>query len=297
MGFVRTRIDGSSTPRYLALYQDVKGRQRAAGTFNRLAQAERAWRRAEDRISEGRLGDASRGRQKFARYVEETWLPHHQMEARTRENSMHNIARHDLLFTMGVLDPQPGNETNAESGELGLTDTNATGRTYRHGTITAYNMAPCAVSTAATRTPPTAPPAAPPAKTPPAPPEPPPTPPATCPATGSAATSGNPPSRQLGSTPPSAPTTSATLTPPGCSPAAPTSKPSKNASATAASPPPSNTCTPSPAPTTPPWPHLAPSATPLEAPEADRSRSQDIGHASQPCHASTALTTERSNSV
>jgi integrase len=54
------------------------------------------WRRAEDRISEGRLGDASRGRQKFQRYVEETWLPHHQMEARTRENYTYYLRRHIL---------------------------------------------------------------------------------------------------------------------------------------------------------------------------------------------------------
>jgi hypothetical protein len=86
VGFVRVRVDGNGTPRYLALYHDVKGRQRSAGTFTTPAQAEKAWRRTEDKISEGRLGDASRGRQKFARYVEESWLPHHQMEARTREN-------------------------------------------------------------------------------------------------------------------------------------------------------------------------------------------------------------------
>jgi integrase len=96
MGFVRTRIDGNGKPRYLALYQDVKGRQRSAGTFNTPAQAEKAWRRAEDRISEGRLGDASRGRQKFQRYVEESWLPHHQMEARTRENYTYYLRRHIL---------------------------------------------------------------------------------------------------------------------------------------------------------------------------------------------------------
>jgi site-specific recombinase XerD len=324
MGFVRTRIDGSGTPRYLALYNDVKGRQRSAGTFNTVAQAERAWRRAEDRISEGRLGDASRGRQKFQRYVEETWLPHHQMEARTRENytyylrrhilpafgamrlieilpsdvrewvselqaegvspavirscfavlsaifstafndqltqlhpcrgvktppvakkrraivtpaefdqlhaqlpndaarllveldietglrwgeltelrpadldtrsrtltvsrtvvelvaklqpdggrylvkqypkdrearvvslnphiadklrahiTAHSIGRHDLLFTAALLDQQLGAEAHGGSGELGMTEPNAAGRTYRHGTITAYNMAPC----------------------------------------------------------------------------------------------------------------------------------------------------------
>ena len=79
--------------RYLALYHDVKGRQRSAGTYDTAAQAERAWQRAEDKISEGRLGDTCRGRQNFARYVEESWLPHHQMEARTRENYTYYLRR------------------------------------------------------------------------------------------------------------------------------------------------------------------------------------------------------------
>lgn len=96
MGFVRTRVDSHGATRYLALYNDVRGRQRSAGTFNTSAQAEKAWRRAEDRISEGRLGDASRGRQKLQRYVDETWLPHHQMEARTRENYTYYLRRHIL---------------------------------------------------------------------------------------------------------------------------------------------------------------------------------------------------------
>ena len=61
----------------------MKGRQRSAGTYATATQAEKAWVKAEDRMLEGRLGDASRGRQKLARYVEDTWLPHHQMEART----------------------------------------------------------------------------------------------------------------------------------------------------------------------------------------------------------------------
>lgn len=96
MGFVRTRTDSHGTTRYLALYHDVKGRQRSAGTFNTEAKAERAWRRAEDKISEGRLGDVSRGRQNFARYVEQSWLPHHQMEARTRENYTYYLRRYIL---------------------------------------------------------------------------------------------------------------------------------------------------------------------------------------------------------
>src|SRR5437870_12737288 len=103
MGFVRTRVDSHGVTCYLALYHDVKGRQRSAGTYNTAAQAERAWRRAEDKISEGRLGDVSRGRQNFARYVNEVWLPHHQMEARTRENYTYYLRRYILPAFAAVL--------------------------------------------------------------------------------------------------------------------------------------------------------------------------------------------------
>jgi integrase len=96
MGFVRTRVSGDGQTRYIALYADVKGRQRSAGTYATDAQARRAWQKAEDKISEGRLGDARRGRQKFRRYVEEQWLPHHQMEARTRENYTYYLGKHIL---------------------------------------------------------------------------------------------------------------------------------------------------------------------------------------------------------
>ena len=33
MGFVRTRVSGDGQTRYIALYADVKGRQRSAGTY------------------------------------------------------------------------------------------------------------------------------------------------------------------------------------------------------------------------------------------------------------------------
>jgi integrase len=55
----------------------------------------------------------------------------------------HSIGRHDLLFTAGLLDQQPGDPRTTVPIELGLTEPNGAGRTYRHGTITAYNMAPC----------------------------------------------------------------------------------------------------------------------------------------------------------
>ena len=109
MGFVRTRSSSDGETRYLALYCDVKGRQRSAGTFATPEKATRAWQKAEERISEGRLGDARRGRQKFARYVEEQWLPHHQMEARTRENYTYYLGEHILpvFGTMRLIEILP----------------------------------------------------------------------------------------------------------------------------------------------------------------------------------------------
>ena len=63
--------------------------------------------RGED--PEGRLSDARRGRQKFARYVEEQWLPHHQMEARTRENYTYYLDKHILpvFGTMRMIEILP----------------------------------------------------------------------------------------------------------------------------------------------------------------------------------------------
>ena len=109
MGFVRERTDGEGTLRYLAVYNDAKGRKCSAGTFDNPAQADKAWRRAEEKISEGRLGDARRGRQRLARYVEEVWLPHHQIEARTRENYTYYLGRHILptFGTMRLVEIQP----------------------------------------------------------------------------------------------------------------------------------------------------------------------------------------------
>jgi integrase len=86
MGFTRTRIGRDGVARYQALYDDVKGHRRSAGTFATHAASEKAWQRAEVRMAEGRMGNPSRGRQRFRRYVLEEWLPNHQMEARTREN-------------------------------------------------------------------------------------------------------------------------------------------------------------------------------------------------------------------
>src|SRR5215467_5611173 len=86
MGFTRPRTGRNSVVRYQALYDDVKGHRRSAGTFATEDAADKAWQRAELRMAEGRMGNPSRGRQLLQRYVLEEWLPNHQMEARTREN-------------------------------------------------------------------------------------------------------------------------------------------------------------------------------------------------------------------
>ena len=96
MGFTRPRTGRSGVVRYQALYEDIKGHRRSAGTFATEGAADKAWQRAELRLAEGRMGDLSRGRQRFRQYVLEEWLPNHQMEARTRENYTYYLDRHIL---------------------------------------------------------------------------------------------------------------------------------------------------------------------------------------------------------
>jgi integrase len=86
MGFTRPRSGKGGIVRYQALYNDVKGHRRSAGTFTTEKAADKAWQLAEARLSEGRMGNPARGRQRFRKYVEDEWLPNHQMEARTRES-------------------------------------------------------------------------------------------------------------------------------------------------------------------------------------------------------------------
>ena len=85
MGFSRERPGPGGKIRYAAIYRDLKRRQRSAGTFATKRQADKAWQRAEAMITLGRVGDPARGRQRFRQYVEETWLPNHEMEPTTRQ--------------------------------------------------------------------------------------------------------------------------------------------------------------------------------------------------------------------
>ena len=86
MGWVRTRYNDAGEPRYRAIYRDVRGKMQTAGTFDDEDTAKKEADLAEAKALEGRGGNAGKGRQKFGKYVLETWFPNHQLELRAREN-------------------------------------------------------------------------------------------------------------------------------------------------------------------------------------------------------------------
>jgi integrase len=96
MGYSRIRNGRDGKPRYTAYYWDIRGRERSAGTYGSRKEADKAWRRAEAKVDEGRAGDPRRGRQTFQRYVEDEWLPGHVMELRTLENYTYYLDRRIL---------------------------------------------------------------------------------------------------------------------------------------------------------------------------------------------------------
>ncbi len=75
MGYVRCRQNKLKQRRYTAVYRDVRGIERSAGTFTRKAKAERAWKSAEAAVADGRYLDVDQGRKRFAEYARGTWLP------------------------------------------------------------------------------------------------------------------------------------------------------------------------------------------------------------------------------
>ena len=94
MGWSPKRLDQNGKERYTAYYRDARGKACVAGTFARKRDANQAWKTAEVRLAEGRMGDPRRGRQTFQRYVEVEWLPNHVMEATTREGYTYSIYKH-----------------------------------------------------------------------------------------------------------------------------------------------------------------------------------------------------------
>lgn len=98
MGYSKKRTDRKGKLRYTACYLDIRGSLRSAGTFSNKKDADKAWQKAEARVGEGRVSDPRRGRQTFRRYVTEEWLPHHVIEASTREAYTYQINKHILYW-------------------------------------------------------------------------------------------------------------------------------------------------------------------------------------------------------
>jgi len=94
VGYCRKRTSRDGQARYTAYYWDLKGRERSAGTFPTRRGADKAWQRAEARLAEGRIGDPARGRMTFRHYVEEIWLPSHEVELSTRQSYTYSIYKH-----------------------------------------------------------------------------------------------------------------------------------------------------------------------------------------------------------
>jgi hypothetical protein len=94
VGSTRGRPAKDGKPRFVALYRDLRGQQRSAGTFPTARQADKAWQRAEALVASGRLGDLRRGRQTFRHYVQKNWLAAHEIETSTRERYTYMIGKH-----------------------------------------------------------------------------------------------------------------------------------------------------------------------------------------------------------
>jgi integrase len=98
MGFARKRIGKDGKIRYQACYNDLHGKQRSAGTFSSKKKADHEWQAVEARQREGRGSPSARGRKRFRAYAVDTWLPHHVMEASTREGYTYTLNKHLLPY-------------------------------------------------------------------------------------------------------------------------------------------------------------------------------------------------------
>jgi integrase len=96
MGWVRERPGRDGKPRFIAVYRDVRGNERSAGTYRTEKEATKAWHRAEEGLSVGMVGDPKRSRQTLTSYVEKEWFPNHLVEATTRENYRYLLNKYVL---------------------------------------------------------------------------------------------------------------------------------------------------------------------------------------------------------
>jgi integrase len=110
VGWVDERINEAGQARYTAMYRDLKGRKRSAGTFTTERRAVKEWHKAEAQLAAGRIGDRRRGLQTLRSYVENEWFPNHVIEATTRETYTYLLDRYILpdLGSMRIGEILPG---------------------------------------------------------------------------------------------------------------------------------------------------------------------------------------------
>ena len=82
MGWLVERPGRDGRVQFTAVYRDLRGRQRSAGTFTSRRAANRAWQKAETGVLMGHVGDPKHGRQTLRHYVETEWFPNHVIEPR-----------------------------------------------------------------------------------------------------------------------------------------------------------------------------------------------------------------------
>jgi integrase len=96
VGWVKERVGIDGKPQYTAVYRDLQGRERSAGTWPTSKRAIAEWHKAEAALEKGKVSDPKRGRQTLRQYVEEEWFPNHVIEASTRENYRYLLNRYVL---------------------------------------------------------------------------------------------------------------------------------------------------------------------------------------------------------
>jgi len=89
--------------RYTAVYEDMSGKRRSAGTYSNKKDANKAWQRAEADLAAGKVGDHRRGKQRLSRYVQDEWFPNHLLEATARQTYTYLLDRYILPSTLGEM--------------------------------------------------------------------------------------------------------------------------------------------------------------------------------------------------
>jgi integrase len=100
MGYSEPREGKNGKIRWIAIYRNIRGEKRSAGTYKTEEAADAAWAKAENDIAARRITDPRRSKQTFERYVLDEWFPNHEIELTSRQNYTYWIDRY-LLPTFG----------------------------------------------------------------------------------------------------------------------------------------------------------------------------------------------------